>query len=70
MCIRDSDKTASKRYRATGKKTAYEDSSGTIKGKVDFCRKALSHIDSFDELSDEAKAVTKRLGEFVRNENK
>lgn len=64
------DKTASKRYRATGKKTAYEDSSGTIKGKVDFCRKALSHIDSFDELSDEAKAVTKRLGEFVRNENK
>jgi predicted ATP-dependent endonuclease of OLD family len=61
------DKEKSKRY---GKlKTCYQDKSGTVKGKVEFCRRALKQIESIDDLSDEAKNIAGRICDFIAHEN-
>jgi hypothetical protein len=52
------DKTKSKRY---GKlQTCYADKSGTVKGKLDFCRRALEQIESIDDLSDHARKIAEK----------
>lgn len=62
------DKTKSKRYRASTD-SAYADESGTVKNKLRFCQKALSHIKSVSDLSDAARTVAEKLADFVLREN-
>ncbi|MEW4529299.1 ATP-binding protein [Maioricimonas sp. JC845] len=47
----------------------YSDKSGTIKDKSKFAEKALEHIKSFDDMSDAAKDLAKRMYEFVAKMN-
>ena len=61
------DKTKSKRYRKL--QTCYADKSGTVKGKLDFCKRALEQIDSIDDLSDEARKIAERICGFISHEN-
>ena len=61
------DKTQSKRY--SKKETCYEDKSGTIKNKVNFCRRALKHIQSKNDLSDAAIELAERICEFIHKQN-
>ena len=61
------DKKQSKRYRKN--ETCYEDKSGTIKNKVNFCRRALKHIQSKTDLSDAAIALAERICEFIHKQN-
>lgn len=49
---------------------SYATESGTIKDKDAFCRKALSHIKSIDDMSLEAKSVCKRIYDFIAENNK
>ena len=58
-----------KNGKDTSTATGYADSSGTIKGKVQFCKKALSLLNSYSDLSDEARSVTEKLAKFVLQEN-
>ncbi len=62
------DKNKSKRFSDRTHR-AYADESGTIKDKVRFCQKALSHIKSVNDLSDGAKEVAEKLARFVVGEN-
>lgn len=62
------DKKTSKRY-SEKTETAYAASSGTVKDKVRFCRKALVHLNSVSDLSEEAKTVAEKLLAFVLEEN-
>ena len=41
----------------------------TIKRKDDFCKKALNHINEYDDLSEEAKLICEMLYKFVKNHN-
>ncbi|MGV3607982.1 MAG: ATP-dependent nuclease [Planctomycetaceae bacterium] len=61
------DKGQSKRVRKLG--TAYKDTSGTIKDKVEFCRRALLHINSKADMSQEAITLAERICNFIQNEN-
>ncbi len=61
------DKTKSKRH---GKlETCYADKSGTVKDKVNFCRKALLHLNDLESLSNEARSIAETLCNFVKAEN-
>ncbi|TWU03381.1 AAA family ATPase [Neorhodopirellula pilleata] len=62
------DASQSKRF-SDRTKSAYADKSGTIKDKVRFCQKALSHLQTVDDLSDGAKEVAEKLYRFVVSEN-
>ncbi|MGG1520209.1 AAA family ATPase [Paenibacillus oryzisoli] len=48
---------------------SYAQESGTIKDKVKFCEKAIKHITSYDDLSEEAKELAKRTYVFIRSNN-
>ena len=61
------DKTKSKRYRKL--KTCYEDKSGTVKGKVEFCRRSLEMLRSLDDMSDGAIRLAERIADFIVTEN-
>lgn len=43
----------------------YAEESGTLAQKVDFCKRALSHIDNFSDLTKEAKELTTRIHRFI-----
>lgn len=43
--------------------------SGTITDKVNFCKKAIEQIETFDDLSEEAKELTKKIYEFIAKNN-
>jgi predicted ATP-dependent endonuclease of OLD family len=61
------DKTKSKRY---GKlQTCYADRSGTVKGKVEFCRRALEQVESIDDLSENARVIAYKICDFIVQEN-
>lgn len=61
------DKTKSKRY---GKlQTCYAGKSGTIKGKVEFCRRAIEQIESIDDLSAHALEIAEKICDFIVKEN-
>jgi hypothetical protein len=61
------DKTESKRY---GKlQTCYADKSGTVKGKVEFCRRSLEQIESIDDLSSHATEIAEKICDFIVQEN-
>lgn len=61
------DKKKSKRYHTLG--TCYEDTSGTVKSKVEFCRRALQHINQVGDLSDHAKQLATKICDFIVAEN-
>ncbi|WP_139996316.1 AAA family ATPase [Paenibacillus paridis] len=48
---------------------SYGMASGTINNKVAFCEKALKNICQYDDMSDGAKELVKRVYEFIRNNN-
>lgn len=41
----------------------------TIADKVNFCKKAIKHIHSFDDLSEEAKALCRNIYDFIEKHN-
>ncbi len=51
------------------RRTNYGEESGTIKSKSPFCEKALKHINSYDDLSDEAKQIAEKLYNFIKDNN-
>jgi predicted ATPase len=51
------------------RKGSYAEQSGTITGKVEFCKRALNHLKTFDDLSDEAKRVASRMYDFIKQHN-
>jgi hypothetical protein len=61
------DKTKSRRYKKL--KTCYEDKSGTVKDKVEFCRRAIHHIEELGDLSDEARQLADQICKFIVEEN-
>ncbi|MCA8992060.1 MAG: AAA family ATPase [Planctomycetaceae bacterium] len=65
----DDGKFISKRVR---KKTnqPYAAESGTLKNKPDFCTKALAHIKTREDISDEAWELCEKLYEFISKSNK
>lgn len=46
-------------------KKTYSDKYGMLKNKSDFAKKAISVMNSFDDLSDEAKELTDKIVEFI-----
>lgn len=49
---------------------SYKDKSGTISDKVGFCKRAIEHTKSFDDLSSESKKLVKKIYEFIVERNK
>lgn len=47
----------------------YAKADGTLKDKVGFSKRALEHLKSVDDLSDEAKALAQAMYEFVSDAN-
>ena len=50
------------------RKHKYSDN-GTVREKGDFCEKALAEIKSFEDLSEEAKEIARKLYNFVKANN-
>ena len=48
---------------------SYAADSGTIASKLDFCKKAIKNITTYDQLSDEAKKISKVLYDFIKSHN-
>ncbi|MGA2865647.1 MAG: AAA family ATPase [Verrucomicrobiota bacterium] len=51
------------------RRRSYADN-GTVSDKVGFCEKAISAMKSFDDLSEEAREIAKRLYDFIAANNK
>ena len=47
----------------------YSAESGTVSDKLGFCQRALHHLEKFSDLSPQAKEITKRIYEFIREHN-
>ncbi|MGG1846182.1 AAA family ATPase [Bacillus wiedmannii] len=58
------EKLVNKRRRGS-----YGSTSGTVSDKVLFCKKAISHINSIDDLSEEAKALCEKIYQFIKSNN-
>jgi predicted ATP-dependent endonuclease of OLD family len=52
------------------RKGSYANDSGTISDKVNFCHRAIEQIKSFDDLSEEAQEIAKRIYDFIQENNK
>lgn len=48
---------------------SYASDSGTVSDKLNFCKKAISKIQNFEDLSEEAKELTKTLYNYIKNHN-
>ena len=48
---------------------SYQDDSGCVSNKVDFCEKAIECIKSWDDLSVEAQELTKGIYNFIKSQN-
>ncbi|MCU7746728.1 AAA family ATPase, partial [Priestia megaterium] len=51
------------------RKGKYAARSGTIASKLEFCKRAINRIDSYEQLSQEAKDLTKAIYEFIKLNN-
>jgi hypothetical protein len=60
------NKCLPKEKRRTG---SYAEPSGTLTDKIGFCRRAIDAIKSWDDLSEPAQALTKRIYEFIASNN-
>lgn len=47
----------------------YRANSGTITNKLEFCKRAIDHIDSYEKLSQDAKDLTEAIYEFIKLKN-
>lgn len=52
-----------------GLRKKYATDSGTIREKVKFCKIALEHIHTIDDLSRSAKSITKKIYQFIKQNN-
>lgn len=48
---------------------SYAAKSGTIVNKLDFCKKSINHISTYDHLSEEAKKLSQVLYDFIKVNN-
>ena len=48
---------------------SFESRSGTINDKVNFCRKAIVHLNSFDDMTQEAKELVEKIYNFIESNN-
>jgi len=51
------------------RKGSYASKSGTVTDKLNFCKKVIKFTEKFDDLSDEAKKLSKRIYDFIRMNN-
>ncbi|WEA46823.1 AAA family ATPase [Priestia aryabhattai] len=47
----------------------YSAKSKTITNKLEFCKRAIKHIDSYEKLSEDAKDLTKEIYNFIKLKN-
>ena len=48
---------------------SYAAKSGTIVNKLDFCKRAINHITTYDQLSEEAKKLSQAIYNFIKVHN-
>lgn len=48
---------------------SYSSKSGAVSDKVGFCKRAIAKMESFDDLSEEAKKLSRKLYEFIERNN-
>jgi predicted ATP-dependent endonuclease of OLD family len=53
----------------TGISKKFDTDSGTINNKVEFSKIAVSHIKSYEDLSDEARELAEKLYNFIKSNN-
>jgi predicted ATP-dependent endonuclease of OLD family len=58
-----------KKNNGRNRQGKYNENSGTITQKVDFAKKAISHINELSDLSEEARKLAKQLYEFIEKMN-
>ncbi len=51
-------------------KRKYQAVSGTIRNKVQFAKDAVGFMDSYEDLTEEAKGIARRVYDFIREQNK
>ena len=51
------------------RQSKYSADSGTITNKLEFCKRAIKHIDSYEKLSKDAKDLTKAIHKFIKLNN-
>lgn len=51
------------------RKSSYSAESGTVSAKLTFCKKAVSHIHSMEDISSEAKKMCERIYQFIKKNN-
>ncbi|MFK4426062.1 AAA family ATPase [Bacillus sp. RC51] len=54
---------------ARKRRGSYAADSGTIVNKLDFCKKAIDHITTYDQLSEEAQKLSQVLYDFIKAHN-
>lgn len=54
---------------ARKRRGSYAADSGTIVNKLDFCKKAIDHITTYDQLSEEAQKLSQVLYHFIKVHN-
>ncbi|MCA1002809.1 AAA family ATPase [Bacillus thuringiensis] len=54
---------------ARKRRGSYAAKSGTIVNKLDFCKKSINHISTYDHLSEEAKKLSQVLYDFIKVNN-
>lgn len=59
-----------KQLKDSKRKNGYSSKSGTIKDKINFFKKALNYIKTYDDLSEEAKSLAEQVYKFVYSKNK
>lgn len=52
------------------RKGSYSAESGTVSDKVGFCKKAIENTKEWDDLSKEAKEISERIYQFIKENNK
>lgn len=48
---------------------SYSSKSGAVSDKVGFCKRAIAKMESFDDLSEEAKKLSRKLYKFIEKNN-
>ena len=51
------------------RKGSYASESGTVSDKVNFCKKAVQHIEKLEDLSEEARELCRKIYEFIKGNN-
>ncbi|PFU70357.1 AAA family ATPase [Bacillus thuringiensis] len=54
---------------ARKRRGSYAAKSGTIVNKLDFCKRSINHISTYDQLSEEAKKLSQVLYNFIKANN-